>query len=275
MPFIPNFPQTLLDEHMRWHHANHYDDPSQLPPGYGQNFLNFHRQFIHKVYAWYKNQPLDQSLIAPWQGVPEVIRQTACYDPNAEARVLNNPRSFATADELGLFIEGSNLHGCIHQEAARAFNEPALNDFDIAPSTTMFYNIHGMIDRWYRNWEQATGNARASGHKRGVTTSRAGTRPATKASTKASARTATRASGGAWAKKPNGRAITKHLVVRTIVKRVVVRTIANGLGNGTTTKGPLRGGPRIYPSTPIISSAAKLGTSPRNVRRDGGRSPRP
>ncbi|NBD27501.1 hypothetical protein [Paenibacillus glycinis] len=163
MPFIPNFPQSLLEEHMRWHHANHYDDPSQLPPGYGQSFLNFHRQFINKVYQWYNQQGYDPRLIAGWQGVPEAIRNTRCYNQAAEARVLNNPRSFASADQLGLFIEGSNLHGCIHQEAARIFGESALNDFDEAPRTTMFYNIHFMIDQWYRNWEQAVGVARKTG----------------------------------------------------------------------------------------------------------------
>ena len=163
MPFIPNFPQSLLEEHMRWHHANHVDDPSVLPQGYGQNFLNFHRQFINKVYAWYNAQGYDPRAIAGWRSVPEVIRAAPCYNQAAEARVLSNPRSFATVDQLGLFIEGSGLHGCIHQEAARAFGEPALNDFDEAPRTTMFYNIHEMIDQWYRNWEQAAGVARRVG----------------------------------------------------------------------------------------------------------------
>ncbi|SFI73953.1 hypothetical protein SAMN02799624_01958 [Paenibacillus sp. UNC496MF] len=163
MPLIPNFPQSLLEEHMRWHHANHYDDFSQLPPGYGQSFLNFHRQFINKVYQWYGTTGYDPRAIAGWQSVPEAIRNTACYNRAAEARVLNNPQSFASADQLGIFLEASSLHGCIHQESARLFGEPALNDFDEAPRTTMFYNIHGMIDQWYRNWERAAGVAREAG----------------------------------------------------------------------------------------------------------------
>ena len=48
-------------------------------------------------------------------------RNTACYDQNAEYRVRYNPRSFASADELGIFLESSNLHGCIHEEAARIY----------------------------------------------------------------------------------------------------------------------------------------------------------
>ncbi|WP_219835195.1 hypothetical protein [Paenibacillus sp. R14(2021)] len=162
MPLIPNFPSSLLQEHMRWHHANHVNDPSQLPTGYGQNFLQFHRQYITKALQWYVQQGYDPQLVAAWQGVPEVIRRSSCYNQGAEARVLYNPRSFATLDQLGLFIEGSNLHGCIHQEAARAFGEEALNDFDIAPRSTMFYNIHGMIDQWYANWERAQGLARGN-----------------------------------------------------------------------------------------------------------------
>jgi len=72
-------------------------------------------------------------------------------------RIRFNPRSFATLDELGAFIEGSNLHACIHQEGARVLGEPDLNDFDVAPRITYFYNIHTMIDGWYQQWERAMG----------------------------------------------------------------------------------------------------------------------
>ncbi|WP_274648837.1 hypothetical protein [Paenibacillus humicola] len=157
MPFIPNFPPALLEEHRRWHHANHHTDPSQLPPGYGREFLNFHRQFIAKALQWYRQQGYDQRLVAPWTSVPEGIRSAPCYNRQAEARILNNLQSFATADELGLFIEGSNLHGCMHQESARVFGEEMMNDFDTAPESTIFYNIHGMIDNWYKNWESVSG----------------------------------------------------------------------------------------------------------------------
>ncbi|MDG0792758.1 hypothetical protein OMP38_19185 [Cohnella ginsengisoli] len=155
MPTIANFPEDLLEEHKNWHHAHHVDDPSQLRPGYGSQFLQFHRGFIRRALDWYGRQSYDSSLVAPWQRVPEEIRQAPCYDRSAEARILMQPQTFRTADELGLFIEGSGLHGCIHETAAAVFNEPDLNDFDVAPRNTVFYNIHGMIDGWYRNWEAA------------------------------------------------------------------------------------------------------------------------
>lgn len=156
MPTIPNFPASLLEEHKMWHHAHHVDDLNQLRPGYGQQFLQFHRAFIRKALDWYARQPgYDQALVAPWQGVPEQIRRAPCYDRASEARIVTQPQTFATADELGLFIEGSGLHGCIHETAADVYGEPDINDFDVAPRNTIFYNIHSMIDGWYRNWEAA------------------------------------------------------------------------------------------------------------------------
>jgi len=153
MSRIPNFPQSLLDEHKNWHHARHNVDINNPPPGYGLEFLRFHRDFIRRALAWYNQAGLDPRLVEPWNSVPEHIRQAPCYDQAAEARVLFRPESFASADELGRFIESSNLHSCIHQEAARVYADPDINDFDVAPHDTIFYNIHGMIDRWYRNWE--------------------------------------------------------------------------------------------------------------------------
>ncbi|QTH41718.1 hypothetical protein J4772_29995 [Cohnella sp. LGH] len=162
MSRIPNFPQSLLDEHKNWHHARHNVDINNPPPGYGLQFLQFHRDFIGRAQAWYRENGLDPRLLEAWVSVPEAIRRSPCYNQAAEARILFQPESFASADELGRFIESSNLHGCIHQEAARLYGEPELNDFDFAPRYTEFYNIHNMIDRWYRNWE-GLGRFRADG----------------------------------------------------------------------------------------------------------------
>lgn len=156
MPRIPNFPQALLDEHRVWHHTNHLVPGTIPPPGYGDRFLKFHRDFINRVYSWHDSMGYDRSWIAGWNQVPEEIRRSSCFNPGAEQRVQNNPRSFATADQLGSFIE-YNLHGCFHEMAARLYNQPELNDFDLAPRNTEFYNIHGLIDQWYSNWERTMG----------------------------------------------------------------------------------------------------------------------
>ena len=49
MPTIPNFPRQLLEEHRAWHHARMSVDTANPPPGYGTDFLEFHRQFIRRV----------------------------------------------------------------------------------------------------------------------------------------------------------------------------------------------------------------------------------
>jgi hypothetical protein len=156
MPFIPNFPRALLDEHRIWHHANHVVPGRIPPPGFGDRFLRFHRDYINRATNWYRAQGYDPSLVAGWPQVPEVFRRTACYDPAAEQRVTFNPQSFRTLDELGSFIE-VRLHGCFHEMAALLYNQPELNDFDYAPRHTEFYNIHGLIDQWYAGWERAWG----------------------------------------------------------------------------------------------------------------------
>ncbi|WP_080833081.1 hypothetical protein [Cohnella massiliensis] len=164
MPTIPNFPADLLREHMHWHHRHHISDPNRIPIGYGREFLEFHRDFIARALDWYRRSGYDPRLVEPWTNVPEPIRQSRCYDQGAEARLVFRPDTFRSADEFGRFLESSGIHGCIHQEAARLYGEPDLNDFDVAPRNTVFYNIHGMIDRWYRNWEGQGQFRQGEGH---------------------------------------------------------------------------------------------------------------
>lgn len=153
MSRIPNFPQNLIDEHRNWHHARHNVDINNPPPDYGLEFLQFHRNFIARALSWYNQNGNDPRLVEPWTSVPEAIRRAPCYNQAAESRILYQPESFATADELGRFIESSNLHACIHQQSAQLYGDPDINDFDVAPHDTVFYNIHGMINNWWKNWE--------------------------------------------------------------------------------------------------------------------------
>lgn len=156
MPRIPQFPRDLLDEHRVWHHANHVVPGTVPPPGFGERFLRFHRDFIYRVYRWHDGMGYDRRWIAGWTQVPDFIRRTPCYNAEAEQRVQYYPESFSSIDQLGSFIE-MNLHGCFHEMAARLLNQPELNDFDLAPRNTEFYNIHGLIDQWYINWERTWG----------------------------------------------------------------------------------------------------------------------
>lgn len=160
MPRIPNFPPAYLEEHKRWHDARERVDPDRPPAGYGLEFLQFHRRFTRKVLSWYRLSGLDPRWVEPWDLPPEPIRRASCYDRQAEERLARQPQTFASADEFGRFIESSGLHACLHQEAADLFGDPDLSDFDVAPRSTLFYNIHGMLDRWWQNWE-ASGRFRS------------------------------------------------------------------------------------------------------------------
>lgn len=152
MPLIPNFPPELLAEHRDWHRARHWQMMNP-PPGYGFEFLEYHRSFIGRALQWYMASGMDPRLVTPWLSVPEPVRHSYCYDRAAEHRVANRPETFRSADELGRFILTSGLHSCMHEQSALLFGEPELNDFDLATRYTTFYRLHGLIDQWYRNWE--------------------------------------------------------------------------------------------------------------------------
>lgn len=153
MPVISDFPVELLEEHSRWHHTQMPSPSAPIPAGFGLEFLQFHRGFIRRALDWYMRAGYNPALVSPWPAVPEPIRRSYCYNLAAEDRIVRHPETFASADELGRYIEQSGIHGCIHEQAAVWYGEPEINDFDLAPRHTEFYQIHGMIDRWYRDWE--------------------------------------------------------------------------------------------------------------------------
>jgi hypothetical protein len=179
MAIIPNFPQNLLDMHHHWH------DPSAHPgapggrqhpfgtTGAGLEFLQFHRDFVTQFHAWYDVQPFGtapfnvapfltqadaQAAVAPWTSIPAEIKNGAVtgwggVQVAQEARLTTLSPPFASADDLGTYIEGG-IHGWIHGAAAAAFNEPIVGTFH-SPLSTYFYGIHGLVDYWWRQWERA------------------------------------------------------------------------------------------------------------------------
>jgi len=193
MPNVP-LPDNLMTEHMNWHlYPGHPEmggrsiDPwppgaNSPTPGSGLEFLTFHQNFLAQFHAWYDNQPFaDQAAVAPWPQVPDALKQVPSppLDPSLvwspdwasqEDRIENNPLSFQSADELGMFIEWG-LHALLHNASAIAFNEPVLADPTTAPGSTYFYQIHGLIEGWWLNWQNAVGGAQptaAAAHATGT-----------------------------------------------------------------------------------------------------------
>jgi len=166
MPAIPNFPPSLLDEHMKWH--MNVGDPAHGgrsvqagTSGSGIEFLAFHRSFIQRVLGWYQLQPgADLAAIAPWTAIPPELkvpraRWTAVTE-DQERRILTNNPSFQDADDLGIFIETGIHNNFLHGAASVIYNEPVLNDPHQSPLSTYFYRIHGLVDKWWSDWVAMT-----------------------------------------------------------------------------------------------------------------------
>lgn len=164
MPLIPNFPQNLLDEHHHWHEPTaHPGTPGGRvrgfgTPGGGLEFLQFHRDFMRRVLVWWNETqpPIDPAAIAPWTSIPAALKNPAVTGWNGtraaqEARITSNNPPFATADELGTYIEGG-IHGWLHPATADAFNDPVVRNLH-SPQSTYFYQIHGLVDKWWSDWE--------------------------------------------------------------------------------------------------------------------------
>jgi len=160
-----NILPSLLDEHHAWHfppgspspHPPHPTRPiRQGSPGSGQEFFTFHRYYLGKFHRWYDFRPgIDLTIVYSWSQIPAGLKDPSLgwnqNLANIEDRVINDPGSFASADELGIYIEGS-IHGWLHNASASFFREPILANLH-SPESSYFYQLHGLVDRWWWNWE--------------------------------------------------------------------------------------------------------------------------
>ncbi len=145
MPTIPNFPDALTDKHHAWHNPTaHPGLPTRvhlLPsPGSGLEFFTFHRDFMAEFHSWYDGQPFaDPPAVAPWTAIPPELKNPSVgwnsQWADDENRIINNPSSFASADELGIFIEQGIHNQFLHGAAAQVYNEPVLATFGTLSSS--------------------------------------------------------------------------------------------------------------------------------------------
>src|SRR5262245_31775713 len=171
MPTIPNFPPDLLDQHHHWHQPSAH--PGAGPgrthpagtPGGGLEFLTFHRNFDAQAMAWYNAttfsvSPFDNvvqkaQLVAPWTSVPPELQADGDWPSwSADAaRLDSGTPDFASADELGTFIELGIHNNFLHGATAAAFGESVVGTFH-SPQSTLFYKIHGLVDHWWSLWQR-------------------------------------------------------------------------------------------------------------------------
>lgn len=152
MATIPNFPQSLLNEHAAWHQNMRMGER-----GEGIEFLAFHRDFIQRCIEWYEAQGMNPRIIEPWTSIPLEIKNHPRWSSrleNAENRMTRNLDSFQSADELGSFLLTTSLHDAVHVLGAEVFNDADFGRISLSPRSTLFYHWHGLIDNWWRQFER-------------------------------------------------------------------------------------------------------------------------
>jgi hypothetical protein len=173
MPAIPNFPDDLSDQHHHWHNPSAHPDagPGRVHPagtlGGGLEFLTFHRNFVAQFRSWYDTEtftvaPFDDpavkaQLVAPWYAVPAELQKTEygwLEFADDAARLDSGSPDFASADQLGTYIELGIHNNFLHGAAAAEYGEPVLASLH-SPHITQFYGIHGLVDRWWANWQRS------------------------------------------------------------------------------------------------------------------------
>jgi hypothetical protein len=155
-----NLPDYLMTRHMNWH--QNVGRPAQggrrFPPnssGAGQEFLDFHHQFMLDFHAWYDSQPdADQDLIQAWPVFPDEVK--GLYDQNFlppledwEA-AWNGPQWYSAFDDLGLQIEP--IHNQCHPVIAAVTGDQMMASVATSPQSSFFYRFHGLIDIWRQQW---------------------------------------------------------------------------------------------------------------------------
>ena len=151
---IPYLPDHLHHEHMEWHLRG------VAKPHTGTEFLQFHRDFLAAFHAWYDVQPFaDQARVAAWTALPPEFHQP--QDAEAEtffkqvADLNTNLSKWATEDALGTFLKGS-LHRWLHHiPITTVYRDTLITNFNDAPRTRHFYQLHGLIDHWWQRWTDA------------------------------------------------------------------------------------------------------------------------
>jgi hypothetical protein len=151
---ITTLSPELLHEHHTWHTRIGEVGGRSVAmgqPGAGEEFLKWHRYFTRKVLASLAGTiPAAQTV--RWASIPAELKAWDWTDELAEAESrLTRPWSFGSLDAFGTFIE-TGIHAWLHAASAATFSEPIVGEIHSAPSSTYFYQLHGLIDYWFERF---------------------------------------------------------------------------------------------------------------------------
>jgi len=165
MATISHFPQNLIDEHMAWH-MNPIGSPgARSATDQGVDFLQFHHQFLQKVFNWMSTQPADfqaQYDLSPWTTIPMELKLdvntgwNSSYQQQEDRITLLTP-PFADLNDFGSYIENGIHNNYLHGACAVHYNDPNIGSPMTAPViSTWFYKIHGLINIWWAKYTAHT-----------------------------------------------------------------------------------------------------------------------
>jgi tyrosinase-like protein len=157
---------VIHTEHANWHGSN---NPGQ--PGYGEEFLRFHRFFVGEYDAWrHANGHPPIPLWDPSTPIPADIPHAgrATNNPSAVNPACNRPTwatvaggassppglpsihklsDFSDRNQLGLAIENSGWHGTVHVTIGGDMGQ-----VHNAPNDPVFWRWHKYIDSVWKDW---------------------------------------------------------------------------------------------------------------------------
>lgn len=155
--------QEMLEKHADHHHQGN------------AHFLKWHSAFIVDFHTLLSdlqkhNKPAPaKSAIAPWGAIPQELKEaefvaTRLIDGRTESfiarwrsewdatehRLENRIESFKSLDDLASAI--IRPHDFLHGAVAKEYFDPNIGDRRTAPWSPHFWRLHGLIERWYRDW---------------------------------------------------------------------------------------------------------------------------
>lgn len=148
---IPGVPTRFLDRHWKWHQEDHQHKHS------GEEFLQFHRDFVLAFRAWYDTQPgANPGAVAAWPTLPSSFNQPGDKQaPTYLARVRDLERNlykWRSVAHLGSELSGS-LHLWLHHIPITTVNRDVwITSFATCPKSRHFYQLHGFFDALWRRW---------------------------------------------------------------------------------------------------------------------------
>lgn len=153
---IKDIPYELVKKHKNWHKQHGHSGV-----GAGEKFLKWHSAYIQEFSKWWESankatRPKKREIKA-WKEIPaELKKKKWGWDKRHadDEKKLQDMANFSTHDQLGRHIL-KRLHDFLHGAAAKKYKDPFVGSSKTAPRSTYFWQIHGLIENWSKEWLRA------------------------------------------------------------------------------------------------------------------------